>query len=123
MQVVLTNVSDATKAFGVGDSSSTVLKFQYQKADLARRYRRHLPPAIIGGKAALRGWLEERLAPLAVLEIDLGERRTIFAKTGLATWTTADHAFEVLKVIENFFAEISEEDDDERESEATAGTT
>ncbi len=71
----------------------------------------------------MRGWLEERLAPLAVLEIDLGERRTIFAKTGLATWTTADHAFEVLKVIENFFAEISEEDDDERESEATAGTT
>jgi hypothetical protein len=53
----------------------------------------------------------------------LGERRTIFAKTGLATWTTADHAFEVLKVIENFFAEISEEDDDEREAEATAGTT
>jgi hypothetical protein len=29
-------------------------------------------PAIISGKAALRGWLEERLAPLAVLEINWG---------------------------------------------------
>jgi hypothetical protein len=38
----------------------------------------------------LRGWLEERLAPLAVLEIDLGERRTIFAKTGLALLADLD---------------------------------
>lgn len=101
--VLLTNVQDAMKAFkmtewdarGVGgfsieslirDStdSSPIRKFTYQKTGPGqKRYTGYLPRVLAGGAAALRVWLEERLGPLASLEVERMPSRAAFVKIGL----------------------------------------
>jgi hypothetical protein len=104
--VVLTNSRDAALAFGTTDwgargvggfsieslirdstDSSPVRKFTYQKAGPGqKRYAGYYLPGILpGGVPALRVWLEERLGPLASLEIERAQSRAHFARIGLKT--------------------------------------
>jgi hypothetical protein len=101
--VLLTNVQDAMKAFkmtewdarGVGGfsieslirdstASSPARRFTCQKAGPGqKRYTGcYLPGVLAGGTAALRVWLEERLGPLASLEVERMPSRTAFVKIG-----------------------------------------
>jgi hypothetical protein len=89
--VVLTNVQDAMKAFGMTDwdargvggfpieslirdstDSSSIRKFSYQKAGPGqKRYTGfYLPSNLPGGEQALRAWLEAKLGPLSSLEVE-----------------------------------------------------
>jgi hypothetical protein len=103
--VVLTNVADAMKAFesgerdarGVGQipkeslfrdlsESSTFRRFKYRKGGPGQKeYEGYLLPHVLeGGEAALRGWLESRIGPLASLDVErVKARSTIFAKVGV----------------------------------------
>ncbi|MHC2514603.1 bifunctional DNA primase/polymerase [Bradyrhizobium diazoefficiens] len=104
--VVLTNSRDAGLAFGttnwaargvggfsieslIRDStdSSPVRKFTYQKAGSGqKRYTAwYLPGILPGGVPALGVWLEERLGPLASLEVERRPSRAALAKIGRET--------------------------------------
>jgi hypothetical protein len=101
--VVLTNSRDAGLAFGTTDwgargvggfskeslirdstDSSPVRKFTYQKAGPGqKRYTgSYLPGILPGGVPALWVWLEERLGPLASLEVERMQSRATFAQIG-----------------------------------------
>ncbi|MBT1516169.1 bifunctional DNA primase/polymerase [Bradyrhizobium sp. SRL28] len=101
--VILTNSRDANLAFGTTDwgargvggfsieslirdstDSSPVRKFSYQKAGPGqKRYTGYfLPGALPGAPPALRVWLEERLGPLASLEVERMPSRAAFVKIG-----------------------------------------
>lgn len=100
---VLTNSRDAGLAFGTTDwgargvggfsieslirnstDSSAVRTFTYQKAGSGqKRYTGwYLPGILSGGTPALRGWLGDRLGPLAALEVERMPSRATFAKIG-----------------------------------------
>ncbi|UPK16791.1 bifunctional DNA primase/polymerase [Bradyrhizobium sp. 131] len=105
--VVLFSKNDAIAAFGVSkreaeevrEVSPTSLnsipirdlgltspdrQFTYQKAGPGQKPNTglYLPGILPGGVPALRGWLEERLGPLASLEVARMQSRATFAKSG-----------------------------------------
>ena len=89
--VVLTNVADARKAFGLSEweargvggflmrdshrettDSSPFRTFRYRKAGAGQKeYEGHYLPGVLpGGERALRTWLEAKLGPLASLQVE-----------------------------------------------------
>jgi hypothetical protein len=114
--VVLTNVADAKKAFGLKDwgargvggiviggthkettDSSAFRTFRYQKAGSGQKEYEgwYLPGILPGGETALRAWLEAKLGPLAVLTVewvkarDSAATRAMFARIGEMWWGEA----------------------------------
>jgi hypothetical protein len=111
--VVLTNVSDAMRAFeitehaarGVGGLSNEIYtyrvhrllpfrRFRYKKAGAGQKEANGylLPEVLDGGEAALRAWLEDRVGPLAFLTVErIRVRESDFGKALTARiWRDAE---------------------------------
>ena len=139
--MILTNNRDAMTAFELSDweargvggisieslirdstDSSPVRKFSYQKTGSGQKRHTgyYLPAILTGGEIALRAWMEERLGPLASLEIELARvKDSDRAKAVLAkTWRAIEDRFKfqnaftpVLESIEAFFADLDGQND------------
>ncbi|TCU68268.1 bifunctional DNA primase/polymerase-like protein [Bradyrhizobium sp. R2.2-H] len=129
---VLTNSRDAGLAFGTTDwgargvggfsieslirdstDSSPVRKFTYQKAGPGQKRCTgwYLPGILPGGVPALRVWLEERLGPLASLEVERMPSRATFARIGRETvgrLKSATAFSPALEAIAAFFDDIEQ---------------
>ncbi|MBR1032294.1 bifunctional DNA primase/polymerase [Bradyrhizobium liaoningense] len=130
--VVLANSRDAGLAFGTTDwgargvggfsieslirdstDSSPVRKFTYQKTGPGqKRYTGWYLPGILPGVVpAIRVWLEERLGPLASLQVERTPSRAAFAKIGRETADRLKFAnvlSPALEAIAAFFDELQQ---------------
>jgi hypothetical protein len=127
--VLLTNSRDAMTAFGLSKraaeevggcpqvpkespirclgATSPVRKFGYRKSGPGQKNNEgyFLPHVLKGGEAALREWLEEKLGPLASLDVERGPATAVFERIG---WSAA-------QLVSKFFQPMNVEDFDETE--------
>lgn len=148
--VVLTNSRDAMAAFGlskhdaerVGGCPETLIEtliripgqprpvrtFSYRKTGPGQKTNTgyYLPAILPGGEIALRAWMEERLGPLASLEIELARvKDSDRAKAALAkTWQATEDRFKfqnvfapVLESIEAFFQDLESRTNRDRDND------